>query len=249
MSGDLLSEEIEEKSIEKWWVNSDLRAFLSKALITRQPKFFVNCGVGAVRKSYQYSERLVELPFVFRNIRDPPADVLDIGCVESIVPIQLSMLGYRVTGIDIRNYYFRHRNFAFARGDFNLHDFRGKTFDIVIDVSSVEHFGLRTFSNTKLDMDADKKAVRRIYDILKPHGQLILTAPFGIHRVIGSFQRVYDKRDIEEMLKNFRINTSEYYHVKSDKSVIKVSARIAGSIEYDTRTGEHAIVMIDATKV
>jgi len=240
---------MKEGAIERWWINSNIRAFLSKTLInTRQPKFYINSGVAIDKKGHHYSERLVELPFVFRNIRDPPADVLDIGCVESITPIQLSMLGYRVTGIDIRTYHFKHQNFEFEKGDFNSHDFKGRTFDVVIDISAIEHFGLHTFSNMELDMDADKKAVRKIYDMLKPNGQLILTAPFGLHRVMGSFQRIYDKKDITDMLKGFRIDTLEYYLIKGDGSVAKTSERIAESTEYGAKAGEYAVVMINATK-
>jgi SAM-dependent methyltransferase len=235
--------------IKKWWINSWPRAYISKTLIAaRMPKFYVNIGVDT-KKGKPYSEKLVELPFVFRNIRSPPAEVLDIGCTCSVVSIQLAMLGYNVTGIDLQNYYFRHRNFEFVKADFNYYDFKGKKFDIIVDISSIEHFGLHTFSNMRLDLDADKKALRKIHGMLKPKGQLIFTAPFGVHEVIGSFTRVYDRNDIKELLKGFRVENSQYYHLKDSGTLVPVNASAAEKVRFNTKDGTYAVVMLSATKV
>jgi hypothetical protein len=53
----------------------------------------INSGIHHAFGRMFYRERMVELPFVFRHIRNPPARVLDIGCVESSLPIQLAMIG------------------------------------------------------------------------------------------------------------------------------------------------------------
>jgi 2-polyprenyl-3-methyl-5-hydroxy-6-metoxy-1,4-benzoquinol methylase len=73
-------------------------------------KYQINLGFGRNFFGYFYNERLIEWPFIFRHIDKPPKKVLDIGCWESILSIQLAMLGYKVTGIDIQNYGYKHKD-------------------------------------------------------------------------------------------------------------------------------------------
>ncbi len=229
-----------------WWTHSKLRAHISKIYLeSKQPRYYINTGYGGDNKDYYYSERMVELPFLFRNVAPPPRSLLDIGCVESVVPIQLSMLGYDVTGIDIRNYHFKHKNFSFIKDDFNLHKFE-QTFDIIVDISAIEHFGLHTFSNLELDFDSDKKAVRKVHSLLRPKGQFIFTAPFGVHEIIGSFERIYSNSDINELFKGFRIDNAQYFHVKGSKMINEVGLAQAEKIRY--RNGDYGAICINAVK-
>lgn len=105
-----------------------------------------------------YTERMVELPFVFRHIRD--GEVLDVGCSESPVGIQLAMQGHKVTGVDMQDYKYSHPNFKFVRADFLKHDFAAK-FDVAISISAIEHFGIVAYKNARADLSADAEAVRR----------------------------------------------------------------------------------------
>ncbi len=228
-----------------WWTHSQLRAHISRFYInSRQPKYYVNAGYGG-DKDYFYSTRMVELPFLFRNVAPPPKKLLDIGCVESVASVQLSMLGYDVTGIDIRNYYYKHKNFKFIKDDFNRHKFSEK-FDVVVDISAIEHFGLHTFSNLELDFDADKKAIKKIYSLLRPGGQFIFTAPFGVHELIGSFQRVYSNDDIKEMFGGFKIANAQYFYVKGSKTIEEVSLDRAEKVKYSDE--QYAGICLNAIK-
>ena len=121
-------------------------------------KYTINSGVDHGLSTTDYNERLVEIPFVFKHIKPAPCTVLDIGCVESVVQIQLSMMGYHVVGIDIREHEYSHHNFEFIKGDFLRHKFTGK-FDVAIDISAIEHFGLDTYGYGQEDGHADKQAV------------------------------------------------------------------------------------------
>lgn len=230
---------------EDWWTHSKLRAHISKLYIeANQPKYYVNTGYGG-EKDYYYSERMIELPFLFRNVAPPPKSLLDIGCVESVVPIQLSMLGYDVTGIDIREYHFKHKNFKFIKDDFNLHEFSNK-FDIIVDISAIEHFGLHTFSNLELDFDADKKAIKKVYSLLKPKGQFIFTAPFGVSELVGSFERIYSNEDIKSMFSDFKVVNKQYFHVQGSKLISEVDLDKASKLKY--QNGNYGTVCINAVK-
>ncbi|MFP3289385.1 MAG: hypothetical protein RXO35_03070 [Candidatus Micrarchaeota archaeon] len=74
--------------------------FALNELNSKVEQYKVNFGVGYSlykKDKFFYNEWLIELPFLFSNIRKPPAQVLDMGCTDSITPIQLSMIGYKVS--------------------------------------------------------------------------------------------------------------------------------------------------------
>ncbi len=209
-------------------------------------KYMINSGVDHGLSATHYNERLVEIPFVFRHIKPAPADVLDIGCVESVVPIQLSMMGYDVIGIDIRDHGYRHPNFRFLKDDFLQHKFTQK-FDVAIDISAIEHFGLDTYGYDREDGHADKQAVDKVHALLKPGGQFIFTAPFGIRGVVENFERIYDAHDLGSMLKGFKVNDMEFYSVSGHKTLKRIKQSEASRIKYSNNL--YAVVLINAFKV
>ena len=195
-----------------------------------------------------YSERLVEQPFIFRQIRNPPAKVLDIGCWESIISIQLAMLGYQVTGIDIQNYGYTHPNFDFIHDDFNKHDFGAEKFDIITNISAIEHFGLLTYTNANRDDNADKKAIAKIKQLLKPKGQFLFTAPFGVHGEVENFERIYDMNDIMSMFQGFKILQMKTYLVANYRYIQEIPIREAEKIEHNEKKHSYAVVCINSEK-
>jgi 2-polyprenyl-3-methyl-5-hydroxy-6-metoxy-1,4-benzoquinol methylase len=152
----------------------------------------------------KYNERMIELPFIYRHIIKPPAKVLDIGCSESILGITLAINGYDVTGIDINDYNFKYPSFKFIKDDFLEHKFK-ENFDVIINLSAIEHFGLLAYDNKVENINADLEAMDKIYELLKPNGQLLFTAPFGESETIPNFERHYDKNDLHELFVQFKI--------------------------------------------
>ena len=196
-----------------------------------------------------YSERLVEQPFIFRQIRNPPAKVLDIGCWESIISIQLAMLGYQVTGIDIQNYGYTHPNFDFIHDDFNKHDFGAEKFDIITNISAIEHFGLLFYGNMNRDDNADKKAMAKIRQLLKPKGQLLFTAPFGVHGEVENFERIYDTNDINTMFQGFKILEMKAYSLTNAHYLEEIAIKEAEKIKHDEGRQTYAIICINAERI
>ena len=188
-------------------------------------------------------------PFIFKHIRSAPhAKVLDIGSWNSIVPIQLAMLGYYVTGIDIQEYGYTNPNFTFIQADFNRYNFKGKEFDIVTNISAIEHFGLLCYETKERDSDADKKALSKIRELLKSKGQLLFTAPFGLHGEVENFERIYDMKDIRTLLKGFKIFSIETYLVNRHH-VGKIRVEDAEKIQHNEKEHNYAVICIDAEKM
>ena len=64
------------------------------------------------------NERIIEIPFAIDVLAGMPKEisVLDLGCMESVLPLFLAGLGFKVTGFDFRQYPYRVPNFKFVQG-------------------------------------------------------------------------------------------------------------------------------------
>ena len=153
------------------------------------------------------NERIVEYPQIFQWIRAGRV-VLDIGCASSRLPIQLASLGYEVHGLDTRPYPFRHTNFQFHKADI-FEWSPEQSFDIILLVSTLEHFGLGIYGDLALS-EADKKAIERISNWLSEGGQLVVTVPFGKAEVTKK-HRIYDLERLKYIFSNFKWIDQRYF--------------------------------------
>ena len=147
------------------------------------------------------TERSIEVPFVVSAITalgDRVTSVLDVGCAESLIPFELASLGYQVTGIDLRKYPLEHPNLtthAVPLEDWQTED----QFDVIVCLSSIEHFGLGTYGEDETDERLDHTAMRLLLDRVKPDGSLVMTIPYG-ETDMTPVQRMYTQTDIDELL-------------------------------------------------
>ena len=61
------------------------------------------------------NERIVEVPFVFRSLSSLPngAKILELGCAQSYLAINMASIGYKVWAVDLVDYDLTHPNFRF----------------------------------------------------------------------------------------------------------------------------------------
>ena len=146
------------------------------------------------------NERIVEQPFAFAHLARLPrgARVLDVGGAESTVGLSLAALGLDVTVVDPREHPLRHPNLRHERR--RLDELApAAPFDAALALSSIEHFGLEGYDNTRADPRLDVAALRNLRELVVPDGLLVLTVPFGA-RSVDAFQRVYDEDGLDELL-------------------------------------------------
>lgn len=173
---------------------------------------------GMLSKKYEQksNERVVEIPFVFQNLNfEKGARILDFGCTDSKLSIELASKGYKVTGTDLREYEFRHPNLNFVNGDFGKNSFDKESFDAVVAISAVEHCGLSDYGENKFE-HGDYKIVKEMHRILKPKGRLIITVPFGKQGQTKGY-RVYNKESLYSLLRDFKIKKEEYFIGENQK--------------------------------
>jgi len=188
--------------------------YYSLKIKNRFLSYFIGSLPFSLKRKYMrlvVNERIVEIPFVFQNLKLPKGSkILDFGCGESKLSLELASLGYRVTGVDLNDYNFTHPNFEFVKGNFLKNNFPDEYFDAVVAVSSIEHVGLGAYGESFWDEEGDYKAVREIHRILKTGGIFIMTVPFGKRGKTLTY-RVYDKKTLFNILNGFKIEKIECY--------------------------------------
>jgi Caenorhabditis protein of unknown function, DUF268 len=103
-----------------------------------------------------------------------------------------------VTVVDPRDHPLRHPQLHHERRRLDELE-PAAPFDAALALSSVEHFGLEGYDTTLRDPRGDIDALRRLRELVRPGGLLVLTVPFG-ERSVDAFQRVYDDAGLDELL-------------------------------------------------
>ena len=155
------------------------------------------------------TERVVERTWIARQLSAflPGARLLDVGCDESTLALELASNGYEVTAIDVRPYPLRHPNLTVVQGDICDSGLPSDFFDGVISLSTIEHIGLGAYGDSRSDLLAT--ALSEIRRLLKPRGKFLITAPFG-RSTITELHRVFDSEGLREVLAGFEIETLEF---------------------------------------
>jgi hypothetical protein len=74
-------------------------------------------------------------------------------------------------------------------------------FDAVVLLSTIEHVGVGSYGISATD-DADRRAMRRLHELTKPGGLLVLTTPYG-RSAIDDFQRTYDDDGVAALVEGW----------------------------------------------
>jgi 2-polyprenyl-3-methyl-5-hydroxy-6-metoxy-1,4-benzoquinol methylase len=138
-----------------------------------------NTAVKFIGNDWFVNERIVEVAFALRQIslETTAQRILEFGCARSDLALQLASFGYEVIGIDLRPYPFTHPNLQFKQ--INLLEFSDDIgFDYITAISVIEHIGLGVYGEGQSRNDL-KQVARKMGDLLKPNGKLIVTVPFG----------------------------------------------------------------------
>ncbi len=162
------------------------------------------------------TSRIVEDAYVLGKLMDiKPCRVLDVGCVarHNVISPSLAFKGWDVYGVDIRSeWQFHHPNFHFVQADVRTANFKPDFFDVVTCVSTIEHIGLAGYyGNTQDFENADIQAMKRIREIMKPNGTLLLTVPYQHDYFCKPGARLYDMDRLNRMLKGFEVKDKVIY--------------------------------------
>jgi SAM-dependent methyltransferase len=166
------------------------------------------------------SDRYIEYHFAISNMPMLPAKVLDVGCSGTFFPLLLSAFGYDTIGIDIRPYPILNAlsfpKFRFYQTDLSFVNTIDK-FDYITLISTLEHFGIGGRYGQKENLRADRVAMDKVAELLKPDGYVILTIPYGKYAINRPFNKVYDAYSLFLTTGyHFDIITEQYYIKRKD---------------------------------
>ena len=120
-----------------------------------------------------------------------PDTILDIGSYRVFI---LGVLAhYRVTTIDVRERENVAGNERAISSDAKALLLQNDSFDAVVSLCAVEHFGLGRYGD-EFDIDADKKAFAEMKRVLKPGGTLVFTTSITLAQPSIAFNghRIYN---------------------------------------------------------
>jgi|3_EtaG_2_1085321.scaffolds.fasta_scaffold44562_2 SAM-dependent methyltransferase len=157
------------------------------------------------------SERSVEIPFTCESIlefcrRDDL--VLEVGGVPTTdsdyIPIReaLGDVGCNYEICDFRGGKYK--------GDFVTYDFGDTKFDVIMFISSLEHFPQCTEGDMQFRESEDRRGFQKALDILNPKGKIILTVPFG-KPVWQKYHQNYNMEKIKDLTEGSSIIKSFTY--------------------------------------
>jgi Methyltransferase domain len=189
------------------------------------------------------NERIVEVPYAFRALAGvaPPAKVLDVGATESSVCLSLATLGYDVTAVDPRPNPLSHERLHVVVSP--IEKWKSKTaFDAVLCLSTIEHVGTAAYEQEASDERRDLAAMKRIRELTKPEGVLVLTTGVG-EAGSGARGRVYDREGLDELLDGWTVADQTLVQRRDATSWVAID----GPIE-NLEPGAETVAMITATK-
>lgn len=166
-------------------------------------------------------DRKVEWGYVKQNLPEGDGFLLDIGpSPTNPKPARVALSrGYQVVAVGLQRPELAHQKFTFIHGDF-LEVNIPWTFDWIINISTIEHFGLAgRYGITENNPDADLLGMRRARALMKPNAKMLLTIPVGVDSVMGFLHRVYGKVRLPRLLRGYRVLEKLYWAKFNDEDI------------------------------
>jgi SAM-dependent methyltransferase len=171
-----------------------------------------------------------ECSFAAQKIQDfRPQSILDIGSYRHFI---LGLLAhYPVTTLDVRG-----RTPLFAKetvltGDAKSLDIPDQTFDLVLSLCTLEHFGLGRYGDT-IDFNADQMAMREMIRVLKPGGHLIFSTTLTRSKPAIGFNahRIYSYAMIHSFCEGLFLKDEKFYshRLKGFCSLEEITTNLQG---------------------
>lgn len=162
-------------------------------------------------------DRHFEYKFAGSHIGKGDGWALDIGPgARGRLAVHAIKQGWNVIAVDLVSCQFKHPKFTHIQQDFATVKFDRK-FDLIINVSSIEHFGIPgRYGVTEFDAAADLRAMQKARDLMNPGAKMILTIPLGKDAVLIPFHRVYGREYLPRLFSGYTVTVQEYWNKRGN---------------------------------
>lgn len=153
-----------------------------------------------------------ECAFVARQLRNiRPDTLLDVGSYRQFV---LGLLAQRkVTTLDVRDREPATPDETVVTTDSKEIGLPNASFDCIISMCSLEHFGLGRYGD-EFDPEGDAKAFREWRRLLKPGGYMVFTTTItrGGPQIAFNAHRIYSRGQLGEFVRRMELVEEAYYN-------------------------------------
>lgn len=170
-------------------------------------------GKGGCAQRTLAGDREVEYAWTLAHVTREPGRVLDFGSGPGVTALCASFAGNHVVAVDLEHegYPFAGHEIEYIRGDFNRLEWEPRSFDQIVNCSSIEHVGLAGRYGSPDDPDGDLRAMDTMAGLLKPGGNMVLTIPVGRDGAYAPWHRVYGENRLARLLASWEIQEESYW--------------------------------------
>ncbi|HST16937.1 MAG TPA: class I SAM-dependent methyltransferase [Gaiellaceae bacterium] len=174
-------------------------------------------------------DRDVEWAWCLGGLRSEPGRILDLGAGSGILSLAAAFHGHEVVSVDLEpcSFQFSANEIEYVQGDFNRMTFEDRSFDQILNCSTIEHFGLGGRYGSAADDTADLEAMRTLSRLLRPGGDMLLTIPVGRDDVFAPRHRIYGEERLPRLLEAFAISDEIYWRKNEADRWLRVPREIA----------------------
>lgn len=184
-------------------------------------------------------DRDVEWTWIMARMPAGPGAALDFGNGGSVLALAAALRGFDVLAIDLEQveWMFEHPQLSFKQCDLMDLKAEANSMDLIINCSVIEHVGLTgRYGIEDAEGDGDLKAMRKLGELLRLNGRMLMTIPVGKDAVYQPLHRIYGEQRLPELIGGFEV-LEEGYWVKNvanrwiiaDRATALGSATDAGS--------------------
>jgi len=144
---------------------------------------------------------------------DDKRHMLDVGSGTRAAMAKLAVSrGWVVEAVDLMPCDWRHTGFRMTLGDFRTVALARYAYDLIMCVSTIEHFGLPgRYDVTRYEVDADLEGMARIRKVCADGAQVVLTIPVGYDAVLSPYHRVYGVERLPRLLEGFKATQQKFF--------------------------------------
>jgi SAM-dependent methyltransferase len=172
-------------------------------------------------------DRIVEWSFCLARLADGPGTTLDFGADVAFLSLAAAQRGHTVVALDRlpSALDYEDERVEVVQEDILARPLQARTFDQIINCSSIEHVGLSGRYGSAEVPDGDLEAMAILRDLLAPQGRMILTIPVGRDLVCAPKHRIYGGERLPRLLDGFQIVEEQFWRKDTDAAVWKQTDR------------------------
>jgi SAM-dependent methyltransferase len=198
------------------------RGFAAQSELWLNPPIILAHREGAVELSH-VNERIAEIPWAFRALGDVPpgARILDFGPRRTRSRCPWRPWATRSPRSTCASTPSSIPTSPGSPRPLEEWEAEPASFDVVMCVSTLEHVGLDWYGKQRGGESADREALARLRELLRPEGLLVLTVPYG-RAEVDSLQRRYDRAGLDALLEGWTVEQRMVIEQKDDRTWVPV---------------------------